>query len=115
MRFFGEMGIVLRPEPGEHHGKMKNRGTPAIFVGYSQKHATSTYRMFNIDSGRVIVTRNFQWLDKNYGTWKKEDRFVIPETEDNDSDPDEEDRSTESGREEEVEEKEKSTKLDREL
>ena len=115
MRIFGEMGIVLRPEPGEHHGKMKNRGTPAIFVGYSQKHATSTYRMFNIDSGRVIVTRNVQWLDKNYGTWKKEDRFVIPETEDDDSDPDEEDRSTESGREEEVEEKEKSTKLDREL
>lgn len=114
MRIFGEMGIVLRPEPGEHHGKMKNRGTHAIFVGYSHKHATSTYRMFNLNSGRVIVTRNVQWLDKNYGTWNKEDRFAIPETED-DSDSDEEAGSIRSGREEKVDEKEKLTKLDREL
>ena len=85
MKIFGDMGIVLRPDPGEYQGKMKNRGTPATFVGYSQKHATGTYRMFHLETQRVFETRDVQWLEKNYGTWKKEDRFAIPETKDQDS------------------------------
>ena len=118
MRIFGEMGIALKPDPGEHRGKMKNRGIPSILVGYSHKHAAGTYRMFNPATRRVIVTRDIQWLDKNYGTWKNEDKLEIPGTDDDDDDDSEpesvEKADTGSGRVK-VEADATSTKLDREL
>ena len=77
----------------------------SIFVCYSDQHAAGTYRMYNIETGKVIVTRDVQWLDKKYGAWKREDMFQIPGAEeDEDSEQNEDPRNgivSESGREKE--------------
>jgi hypothetical protein len=37
-----------------------------MFVGYPDNHASDTYRMWDPTSHWVHVTRDVQWLKKNY-------------------------------------------------
>ena len=114
LRTFGEMGVLLKPDPGEHHGKMKDRGLACVFVGYCPDHASGTYRMYNLSTKKVIVTRDVKWLNKLYAEWSKATLNVELESE---SDSDEENADTkekqDSGRDDG--DSVKSSKLDREL
>lgn len=51
LRSFGEIGIETTKD--KIQGKLKNRGTPCIFVGYSVHHAHDVYRMVNIETEMI--------------------------------------------------------------
>ena len=43
---------------------MDDRGRACIFVGYAQKHAGNVYRMLNVKTNAVIVTRDKMWYEQ---------------------------------------------------
>jgi len=42
--------------------KLDNRGETCIFVGYADDHAGNIYRMFNLQTKRIWVTRDVRWI-----------------------------------------------------
>jgi hypothetical protein len=55
-RIFGEIGVVTTKDKVQ--GKLKNRGTPFIFVGYSVDHANEVYRTFTFNTKSIIQFRD---------------------------------------------------------
>jgi hypothetical protein len=79
LRLFGKMGVVTTKE--KIQGKLKDRGTVCMFVGYPPSHACNIYRMLNMSTRHVIKSRDIKWLHKIYEDWcVKED----PESEKDD-------------------------------
>jgi hypothetical protein len=66
-RIFGEIGVVTTKDNVQ--GKLKNRGTACIFMGYSVDHANDVYQMFNFNTKRIIHSRDVVWLGKSYKNW----------------------------------------------
>jgi len=50
--------------------KSADHGFPCLFIGYPDNHAGECYRMFNLETKKVILSRNVLWLDKNYAEYK---------------------------------------------
>ena len=67
---FGEIGIVANQRNKKIHGKLTDHGFPCIFVGYPEDHASDVYKMLNLATKKVIMSRNLIWLDKMYGEYK---------------------------------------------
>ncbi len=65
LREFGELA-VLTTATGTT-GKLDDRGVLAMFVGYSNTHGSDTYRFINLRTNRLMLSRDYQWLDKVYG------------------------------------------------
>jgi hypothetical protein len=53
-------------------GKLSDRGTVGLFLGYPDNHADDVYRIFNITTKQIIKSRNLVWLNLSYGNWKLE-------------------------------------------
>jgi hypothetical protein len=53
LRSFGEIGVVTTK--ANMQSKLKNRGTPCMFVGYSVHHANVVYRMLNFDTKKSSI------------------------------------------------------------
>ena len=70
LRTFGEMAVV-KDNGSKIKGKLKNRGVVAMFVGYSDKHASKVYRFLKLDTNRIIMSRDVTWLNKMYGDYNK--------------------------------------------
>ena len=54
LKIFGEMGVVHQGK--KIRNKLEDRGIMSMFVGYSESHAGETYRMYNVKTGRVMIT-----------------------------------------------------------
>jgi hypothetical protein len=52
-------------------GKLSNKGTVCVFVGYAVKHADDVYRLLNPKTKSIIKSRDVMWLNKSYRTWIK--------------------------------------------
>jgi hypothetical protein len=52
LRTFGQIGVVTTKN--DIQGKLTNRGTPCMFMGYSVNHAHDVYRMLNMDIKKII-------------------------------------------------------------
>jgi hypothetical protein len=80
-RSLGEIGIVTTKD--KIQGKLNNRGTPCMFVGYSVHHA---YRMLNIETQMIINSRNIIWLNEMHKYWigRKVKNQLIDDDEDAD-------------------------------
>jgi hypothetical protein len=52
LRSFGEMGVLTTID--KIQGKLNNRGTPCIFVGYYVHRAHDVYRMLNLETEMII-------------------------------------------------------------
>jgi hypothetical protein len=66
-------------------GKLTDRGSVCVFVGYRNNHASDVYRLLNLKTNHVIKSRDVIWSSKTYGEWmKSKDRPEM--TEDNLSD-----------------------------
>ncbi len=59
---FGKAGVVKIGKDG----KLGDRGITCIFVNYADKHSSDCYQMYNPKSGKIIETRDIQWLNKMY-------------------------------------------------
>ena len=53
LRTFGEMGVVTTGK--KIQGKLEDRGTTCMFVGYPSNHACDVYRMLNLSTNRVMT------------------------------------------------------------
>ena len=86
LRTFGEIGIVSDQRSKKTRGKLKDRGFPCMFVGYPKDHAADTYKMFNLQTKKVIMSRNIIWLNKFYSEYKKTEYKKVIEIYDEDED-----------------------------
>ena len=64
LRTWGEAGTVkIRNKTTP---KLGDRGITCMFVGYTQDHAGDCYEMLNMETKRIIQTRDVTWLGKMY-------------------------------------------------
>ena len=63
LKIFGEMAIATDTK-GTLHNKLENRGRRCIFIGYQMDSARDTYRLLNLETNRIIVSRDVKWLNK---------------------------------------------------
>jgi hypothetical protein len=52
-------------------GKLSDKGTVCVFVGYAVNHVDDVYRLLNSKTKSIIKSRDVVWLNKNYGAWIK--------------------------------------------
>ena len=71
LRVFGEIGIV-KTDYNHITTKLKNKGEPMIFAGYCMKHGSHVYRMFNLRTHGISVTRDIIWLGLTFGEWSSQ-------------------------------------------
>jgi hypothetical protein len=67
---FGEIGIVTSTQNSKIKARLTNRGIPCINLGLAPNHSSNIYRMLNLDTKRVIISRDISWLQQSYGSWK---------------------------------------------
>ncbi|KAG7337993.1 gag-polypeptide of LTR copia-type [Nitzschia inconspicua] len=49
----------------------KTPGSPAIFLGYAKQHAGNVYRILDLKTQQLRLSRDVQWLSKTHGEYKK--------------------------------------------
>jgi hypothetical protein len=99
---------VLNHTQQKIRGKLTDRGRACLFLGYSETHAADVYRMLNLDTHRVIHSRDIIWMNKTYGQYKNiTDINRVSIESDDESDDDDSyhyvtGRDIESGRDDEI-------------
>jgi len=68
LRVFGEVAIVHDAQ--KIKSKLADRGSVCIFVGYATNHAAKTYRMLNMKTKEVWISRDLKWMNQVYGDYK---------------------------------------------
>ena len=68
---FGEVGVVAYADR-KMRPKFANRGRVCMFMGYATNHAADVYRMLDLDTKKITISRDIRWLNKNYSEWKHE-------------------------------------------
>ncbi len=66
LRTFGEMAVLTKITTGE---KLDNHGLVCIFVGCSGVHPRGTYHFVNLETNRVVHSRDIRWFNKTWGEW----------------------------------------------
>jgi hypothetical protein len=46
--------------------KLEERGITCMFVGYATDHSGDCFEMLNMQTKRIILTRDVQWLNRMY-------------------------------------------------
>ena len=84
LRRFGEIGIAKKGP--KIQSKMANPGIAVMYLGQAKDHGQEVYRLLNLETKRVVLSRDVRWLDQNYTSYKKSQGLWDNEDED---DPDE--------------------------
>ena len=66
LRIFGEIGVVTKHPGPTIKSKLEDRGIVCLFLGYARNHARNVYRMLNLKTRKVILTRDVRWTGKMY-------------------------------------------------
>ena len=69
---YGDQGICLT----------KYKEQTGIFVGYADDHAGKVYRFINVQTKKIILSRDVQWLNlfwKQYKTRNNDSRNIVEE------------------------------------
>jgi len=69
LRIFGEIGVVADHATKMIRAKLTDRGKTCMFVGYADNHAGDVYRMLDLKTNRVVISRDLTWLNKVYGVY----------------------------------------------
>jgi hypothetical protein len=72
LRVFGEIGIVT--DRSKIKNKLQDRGIKCYFVGYALQHAGDVYRMFNLDTKKIMMSRDIIWLNKKDKSFNSDTR-----------------------------------------
>jgi beta-glucanase (GH16 family) len=64
LKNIGEMGVVTTK--ADSQGKLTNHGTTCMFMGYSIDHSNDEFQMLNLETRRIINSRDLILLGKNY-------------------------------------------------
>ncbi len=73
VRQFGEVVFVLNRDK-KIKSKISNRGKKALMVGYVNNSAGYTCRMYNIDTSKIIDTRDVNWTNKYFNEIINQDK-----------------------------------------
>ena len=60
IRSFGEMAVIAISDGKKMRSKLDTRGKTGIFVGYADDHAGNVYRFINIQTKKIILSRDIQ-------------------------------------------------------
>ena len=108
LRSFGEMAVIAISDGKKMRSKLDTRGRTGIFVGYADDHAGNVYRFINIQTRKIILSRDIQWLNsfwKEYKKRKDDSKKLIDEFYSHDEDDQtQEENKTEELKESEIEE-----------
>ena len=108
LRSFGEMAVIAISDGKKMRSKLDTRGRTGIFVGYADDHAGNVYRFINIQTKKIILSRDIQWLNsfwKEYKKRKDDSKKLIDEFYSHDEDDQtQEESETEEPKENEIEE-----------
>jgi hypothetical protein len=66
LRKFGE--VCVAGTKNKIQGKLSDRGSVCVFVGYPSNHANDVYRLLNLKTNHVIKFRDVIWSNKTYGS-----------------------------------------------
>src|SRR5210317_14677 len=61
LKRFGEIGVIANRKSIKT--KTEDRGSKCYFVGYADDHTPDTYRMFNPNTNKIILSRDIRWID----------------------------------------------------
>ena len=92
LKTFGEICVVTTKKAIQ--GKLNDRGTVGLFVGYPDNHSADVYRIFNIKTKQIIKSRDLIWLNLSYGNWKSKINIQQPPDDDDTSDTETTDEDT---------------------
>ena len=100
LRSFGEMAEIATNDGKKMRSKLDTRGRTGIFVGYADDHAGNVYRFINIQTKKIILSRDVQWLNsfwKQYNTRKDDSKKMVDEFYPNDEDDQTQEESEREG------------------
>ena len=63
LKTFGEIGIVTTKPGPKIKNKLEDRGAKCMFVGYAANHAGNVYRMLDLKTKRVLISRDVTWMN----------------------------------------------------
>ena len=61
---------ILKTSYSWLQSKIQNKGSEEIFLGYSTRHGTNVYHMFNLSTQSINISHDSTWLNGKYGKWK---------------------------------------------
>ena len=76
MHMFGEIAIIK--DERMIKSKLENRGFPAMFISYTDDHAGGVFKFLNLETERVLTSRNVVWLKQSYGEYKGIKGIQVP-------------------------------------
>ena len=71
LRSFGKMAVIAISDGKKMRSQLDTRGRTGIFVGYADDHAGNVYRFINIQTKKIILSRDVQWLNSFWKQYKK--------------------------------------------
>ena len=71
LRSFGEMAVIAISDGKKMRSELDTRGRTGIFVDYANSHAGNVYRFINIQTKKIILSRDIQWLNSFWKEYKK--------------------------------------------
>jgi hypothetical protein len=77
------MAIVEENHNRKIHSNLANCCRVCMFLGHAPNHATDTFWFLNLQTMKVIVSRDVVWLHKCYGDWKgleKNNITMVPDS-----------------------------------
>ena len=89
LRSFGEMAVIAISDGKKMRSKLDTRGRTGIFVGYADDHAGNVFRFINIQTKKIILSSDVQWLNsfwKQYKKRKDDSKKLVDEFFSNDED-----------------------------
>ena len=85
LRTFGEIGIVTVSNTSKKT-KLEDRGKACMFVGYAKDHTGDTYRMLNLKTKKIWISRDVIWVQQSFGDYFGLTKKTITMTEDDEDD-----------------------------
>ena len=71
LRSFGKMAVIAISDGKKMRSQLDTRGRTGIFVGYADDHAGNVYRFINIQTKKIILSRDVQWLNSFWKQYKQ--------------------------------------------
>ena len=72
---FGQIGIAKNGT--KISGKLKDKGTICMMIGYATENTPGTYRLLNLSTKRVFKSINVKWLNINYKEFMSENSIEL--------------------------------------
>jgi hypothetical protein len=63
---------------------LRTRGNLCLLIGYPKDHYHDTFRLFKLDTRKVVESRDFMWLNKMYREEGEESNLVAVVSDPND-------------------------------